>query len=77
METLVNAGINSFKFFMAYKVASRTPVSSPTFISLQGAIMVTDEEMLFGFERCRDLGALPMVVQHICILVCSKMDEWL
>ncbi|KAF6251761.1 hypothetical protein COO60DRAFT_1622674 [Scenedesmus sp. NREL 46B-D3] len=38
-------GINSFKFFMAYK----------------GALMVNDEELLQGFIRCRQLGALPQV----------------
>ena len=33
------------KFFMAYK----------------GALMVSDAELLSGFERCRELGALPQV----------------
>jgi hypothetical protein len=28
---------------------------------LQGALMVNDEELLQGFSRCRELGALPMV----------------
>lgn len=28
---------------------------------LQGALMVTDEELLAGFQRCRELGALPQV----------------
>jgi len=46
METLVKFhGINSFKFFMAYK----------------GALMVTDSEMLEGFTKCKELGALPQV----------------
>lgn len=46
METLVKFhGINSFKFFMAYK----------------GALMVTDSEMLQGFTKCKELGALPQV----------------
>lgn len=46
METLVKFhGINSFKFFMAYK----------------GALMVTDSEMLEGFTTCKELGALPQV----------------
>lgn len=39
------AGINSFKFFMAYK----------------GALMVTDEELLQGFKKCKELGAVPQV----------------
>ena len=38
-------GINSFKFFMAYK----------------GALMVTDEELIQGFKKCKELGALPQV----------------
>ena len=69
METLVNAGINSFKFFMAYKVAARIPVSFLAFIALQGSLMVTDEELLFGFDRCKELGALPMVMHCIGILI--------
>ncbi|MEX1205398.1 MAG: dihydropyrimidinase [Dongiaceae bacterium] len=38
-------GVNSFKHFMAYK----------------GAIMVTDEDMLHSFARCRELGAIATV----------------
>ena len=38
-------GVNSFKFFMAYK----------------GALMVNDAELLAGMRRCRSLGALAMV----------------
>ena len=38
-------GINSFKHFMAYK----------------GALMVNDDEMYASFQRCAELGALPMV----------------
>ena len=38
-------GVNSFKFFMAYK----------------GALMVQDAELLAGMRRCRELGALAMV----------------
>ncbi len=38
-------GVNSFKHFMAYK----------------GAIMVSDEEMLQSFRRCRELGAIATV----------------
>ncbi|KAL9250035.1 Dihydropyrimidinase-like protein [Drosera capensis] len=38
-------GINSFKFFMAYK----------------GAVMINDELLLDGFKRCKSLGALAMV----------------
>ncbi|KAI5075203.1 hypothetical protein GOP47_0009279 [Adiantum capillus-veneris] len=46
MEMLVkDEGINSFKFFMAYK----------------GALMVTDEELLQGLKKCKELGALAQV----------------
>ena len=45
MGDLAAKGINSFKFFMAYK----------------GALQVTDQELLGGFERCKELGAVPMV----------------
>lgn len=46
MESLVKEkGINSFKFFMAYK----------------GSLMVTDEQLLQGFKKCKELGALPQV----------------
>ncbi len=38
-------GITSFKFFLAYK----------------GGLMLSDEELIAGFLRCRELGALPMV----------------
>lgn len=46
MEIATNErGINSYKFFMAYK----------------NAIMVTDEELVAGFTRCRELGAVAAV----------------
>ena len=45
MGALAAAGINSFKFFMAYK----------------GALMVSDDQLLHGFQRCRELGALAQV----------------
>lgn len=45
MAKLAKKGINSFKFFMAYK----------------GTLQVTDEELVAGFERCKQLGAVPMV----------------
>lgn len=45
MEHLVRQGVNSFKFFMAYK----------------GALQVSDEELVRGLARCRELGALAMV----------------
>ncbi|GAV62133.1 Amidohydro_4 domain-containing protein [Cephalotus follicularis] len=46
MEIMVKEkGINSFKFFMAYK----------------GAVMVNDDLILEGLKRCKSLGALAMV----------------
>ena len=45
MEMLAAAGINSFKFFMAYK----------------GALQVSDEQMLAGFRKCKELGAIAQV----------------
>lgn len=40
-----SAGINSFKFFMAYK----------------GSLMIRDDLLLEGFKKCKSLGALAMV----------------
>ena len=45
MGKAVEMGVNSFKHFMAYK----------------GALMIEDDEMYASFNRCRELGALPMV----------------
>ena len=45
MATLVKEGINSFKFFMAYK----------------GALQVSDTELIKAMQHCKTLGALPMV----------------
>ena len=46
MDALVREhGITSFKFFLAYK----------------GGLMLPDEDLIAGFERCRELSALPQV----------------
>ena len=45
MAEVAARGINSFKHFMAYK----------------GALMVNDDELFASFQRCAELGALPMV----------------
>lgn len=45
MKEVVDKGITSFKHFMAYK----------------GALMVNDDEMYASFQRCAELGALPLV----------------
>jgi len=50
MEKLTEEGINSFKFFLAYK----------------GAMAVTDQQLLSGLRRSKELGALPLV-SHLCI----------
>ena len=45
MKTVVERGVNTFKHFMAYK----------------GALMVDDDEMFSSFQRCAELGAMPLV----------------
>ena len=45
MEKVVARGVNTFKHFMAYK----------------GALMVNDDEMFASFQRCAELGAIPLV----------------
>ncbi|MCW2983234.1 MAG: hydA [Conexibacter sp.] len=45
MQAIVDAGVSSFKLFMAYK----------------GELMTRDDEMVACMERARDLGALTMV----------------
>ena len=46
METVVKEkGINTFKHFLAYK----------------GALMVNDDELYASFQRCAELGAMPLV----------------
>ncbi|WP_102107133.1 dihydropyrimidinase [Oceaniglobus roseus] len=45
MKDVTERGINTFKHFMAYK----------------GALMVNDDEMFASFQRCAELGALPLV----------------
>ena len=44
-EVVQNKGINTFKHFMAYK----------------GALMIDDDEMFASFQRCAELGAMPLV----------------
>ncbi|WP_237155015.1 dihydropyrimidinase [Oryzibacter oryziterrae] len=45
MPLIVKRGITSFKHFMAYK----------------GSLMVNDDEMFASFQRCAEIGALPLV----------------
>jgi len=44
-QVVQERGINTFKHFMAYK----------------GALMVNDDEMFASFQRCAELGGLPLV----------------
>ncbi|KAJ6228215.1 hydrantoinase/dihydropyrimidinase family member [Anaeramoeba flamelloides] len=60
METIVNEfGINSFKFFLAYK----------------GALMVEDELLVKAFKRCKELGALCQVHAEHGDLVVAGQNE--
>ncbi|MAE70246.1 MAG: dihydropyrimidinase [Gemmatimonadetes bacterium] len=54
-------GINSYKFFMAYK----------------NAIMVSDEELVAGFSRCREIGAIAAVHAEHGELVFHLQQEML
>ncbi|MEM9009944.1 MAG: dihydropyrimidinase [Pseudomonadota bacterium] len=45
MPEVVARGVNTFKHFMAYK----------------GALMVDDDEMFASFQRCAEIGAMPLV----------------
>jgi dihydropyrimidinase len=45
MADVVRKGVTTFKHFMAYK----------------GALMVNDDEMFASFQRCAELGAMPLV----------------
>ena len=56
MEKLTKEGINSFKFFLAYK----------------GAMAVTDQQLLNGLRRSKELGALPMVWPFHC----QRSTQW-
>jgi dihydropyrimidinase len=61
MATVVDRGITSFKHFMAYK----------------GALMVDDDEMFSSFQRCADLGALPLVHAENGDVVAAMTDKLL
>ena len=61
MKDAVDMGVNSFKHFMAYK----------------GALMVEDDEMFASFQRCRDLGALPMVHAENGDIVAELQQKYL
>ena len=50
MEVLTAQGVNSFKFFLAYK----------------GALMVTDDQLVHGLTQCKRVGALAQVRPSPC-----------
>lgn len=51
----------------------RAALLACTDLHLQGALMVNDEELLQGFSRCRELGALPMV--GVLVLFASGTEK--
>jgi dihydropyrimidinase len=61
MADVVDRGITSFKHFMAYK----------------GALMVNDDEMFASFQRCAELGALPLVHAENGDVVASMTEKLL
>ncbi len=62
MQTVVQErGINTFKHFMAYK----------------GALMVNDDEMFASFQRCAELGSLPLVHAENGDVVASLQEKLL
>ncbi len=61
MKTVVERGVNTFKHFMAYK----------------GALMVNDDEMFASFQRCAELGALPLVHAENGDVIASLQQKYL
>eukprot|EP01089_Gocevia_fonbrunei_P023348 TRINITY_DN9807_c0_g4_i2.p1 TRINITY_DN9807_c0_g4~~TRINITY_DN9807_c0_g4_i2.p1 ORF type:complete len:427 (+),score=99.36 TRINITY_DN9807_c0_g4_i2:312-1592(+) len=54
-------GVNSFKMFMAYK----------------GVFMLTDEELFYAFQRCKELGALAQVHAENGDAICEGQKKML
>ena len=61
MGKVVEKGVTTFKHFMAYK----------------GALMVNDEEMFASFQRCAELGAMPLVHAENGDVVASLQAKYL
>lgn len=61
MAVVVERGLNTFKHFMAYK----------------GALMVNDDEMFASFQRCADLGALPLVHAENGDVIASLQQKYM
>jgi len=59
MGALAAAGVNSFKFFLAYK----------------GALAVTDAQLLKGLARCKELGALPLARPRVRVRVAAGLGQ--
>ena len=59
MAAVVARGVTTFKHFMAYK----------------GALMVNDEEMFASFQRCAEIGAMPLVHAENGDVVASLQAE--
>ena len=61
MAEVVRHGVTTFKHFMAYK----------------GALMVNDEEMFASFQRCAEIGGMPLVHAENGDVVASLQAEML
>ncbi|PSC04920.1 dihydropyrimidinase [Alsobacter soli] len=61
MGKVVGKGVTTFKHFMAYK----------------GALMVNDEEMFASFQRCAELGAMPLVHAENGDLVAALQQKFM
>ena len=61
MGKVVEKGVTTFKHFMAYK----------------GALMVNDEELFASFQRCAELGAMPLVHAENGDVVASLQAKYL
>jgi dihydropyrimidinase len=61
MGEVVKRGVTTFKYFMAYK----------------GALMVDDAQMFASFQRCAELGAMPLVHAENGDVVASLQQHFL
>ncbi|MEM7497218.1 MAG: dihydropyrimidinase [Pseudomonadota bacterium] len=61
MAEVVRMGVNTFKHFMAYK----------------GALMIEDDEMFASFQRCAELGALPLVHAENGDVVAALQEKYM
>ncbi|MEO1773377.1 MAG: dihydropyrimidinase [Pseudomonadota bacterium] len=61
MAEVVKMGVNTFKHFMAYK----------------GALMIEDDEMFASFQRCAELGALPLVHAENGDVVAALQEKYM